>query len=249
MAEHNKETPLYLGHRARLRERFLINEGVGMPDYEILELILMLAIPRRDVKPLAKKLINHYGDLNKVLHAPQNDLRIKFNLSDITIAAFKVVTTCIFRSNFASFSDISSSLLDSWEWFENHCRDVMGHKDIEEFRVFFFDASLHYIKEAVISQGTIDKSTVYPREIIRRALECKSSQVVLSHNHPSGNSLPSAEDKRLTESLIQILYAVDIKVYDHVIVTSADVFSFRNAGFIDTYYNHLIKQQKLRKNK
>jgi len=227
-----KEKPLYLGHRARLRTRFLADDGASMPDYEVLELLLTMSIPRRDVKPLAKKLIAKYGDIGAVLHAPANELLEVCGLSENTLALLKVVAACSLRLSSAAFSDRDEPIIAFWDQFEDYCRQLMAYKDIEEFRVFFFDSALHYKGSKLMNTGTIDKTSAHPREIIRAALEKKAVSIVLAHNHPSGDCKPSNADRRLTNDILLVAEAMDIDVYDHLIITRNKIFSFRSAGFI-----------------
>lgn len=227
-----KEEPLYLGHRARLRARFLADEGSSMPDYEILELLLTMSIPRRDVKPLAKKLIARYGDIGAVIHAPAQELLDVGGLNENTLALLKLVSVCGLRSSCAAFSDSSEPVIAFWDQFEDYCRQLMAYKDIEEFRVFFFDSALHYKGNKLLNTGTINSTTAHPREVVKSALEKKAVTIILAHNHPSGESKPSAADIALTKEIVTATDAIDIDVYDHLIITRNKIFSFRAAGLL-----------------
>ena len=231
-AQSLNEQPHYFGHRARLRERFLTDEGASMPDYEILELLLTMAIPRKDVKPLAKKLIARFGDLSGVLHAPAKELVEVCKLTQIPLVFIKLVATCSLRISGACFSDNGRPIIAFWDQFEDHCRQLMAYKDVEEFRVFLFDDEMRYLGNKVLTTGTINKTAVHPREVIRAVLENKAVKIILAHNHPSGNSRPSDLDKVVTKRIIEAAEQLEIEVFDHVIVTKTDVFSFRNAGLI-----------------
>jgi len=226
------ETPQYLGHRERLRQRFMVDCGNSMPDYEILELLLTMAIPRRDVKPLAKNLINQYGDLAKVLHAPTHKLLDESNLSTNAIVLLKLIVTCASRISSNYFAENNHTILSNWDNFLDYCHNKMAHKEIEEFRVFFFDDDLNYLGDKVLSTGTINRSYAHPREIIREAIEHKAVYVILAHNHPSGDCAPSEADKRLTEKICAATDIMDIIVYDHLIITLNNIFSMRDAGYI-----------------
>ena len=226
------QAPLYLGHRARLRERFLADEGASMPDYEILELLLTMAIPRKDVKPLAKKLVARFGDLAGVLHAPTEELINICKLSQNPLVLLKLVSTCSLRINSACFSDHGGPIIAFWDQFEDYCRELMAYKDVEEFRVFLFNDEMRYICNKLITTGTINRTAVHPREIIRAVLENKAVKIILAHNHPSGNSKPSDMDIAVTKEIVDAAERLDIEVFDHVIVTKTDIFSFRNAGYI-----------------
>lgn len=218
MTDDKQEKPLYLGHRERLRARFLADDGASMPDYEVLELLLTMSIPRRDVKPLAKKLVAQYGDIGGVLHAPAHELIDVCGLSVNTLALLKVVATCALRSSSACFSDSD--------------QPIIAYNDVEEFRVFFFDDVLHYKGSKLMNTGTVNKTMAHPREIIKAALDNKAVIIILAHNHPSGECKPSAADKQLTEEIRMVADAMDIEVYDHLIVTRNEIFSFRNSGLI-----------------
>ena len=237
MAERKEEKPLYLGHRARLRERFLIDDGASMPDYEVLELLLTMSIPRRDVKPLAKKLINKYGDIGSVIHAPAHELIEVCGLSINTLTLLKLVSTCSLRSCSANFSSEDEPVISSWDYFEDYCRQLMAYKEVEEFRVFFFDSAMHYKGSKILNTGTINKTSVHPREVIKAALDKKAVTLVLAHNHPSGKAKPSEADIYMTKEIVDIAKAMDIDVYDHLIVTRNKIFSFRNTGLIDFQKN------------
>lgn len=232
MTTTSKDEPLYLGHRARLRARFLVDDGASMPDYEILELLLTMSIPRRDVKPLAKKLIAHYGDIGAVIHAPAHELLNVCGLSENTLALLKIVSTCALRSSSSVFNDSDEPIITFWDQFEDYCRQLMAYKDVEEFRVFFFDSALHYKGNKLMNTGTINKTAAHPREIIKASLDNKAVIIVLAHNHPSGECKPSEADRMLTRDIAMIAEAMDIEVYDHLIVTRNKIFSFRNSGLI-----------------
>ena len=231
-AQTPDEQPLYFGHRARLRERFLSDDGASMPDYEILELLLTMAIPRKDVKPLAKKLVARFGDLSGVLHASKKELVEVCKLSQIPLVLIKLVAACSLRVSGACFSDNGGPIIAFWDQFEDHCRQLMAYKDVEEFRVFLFDDEMRYLNSKVLTTGTINKTAVHPREVIRAVLDNKAVKIILAHNHPSGNAKPSDVDKAVTKKIIEAADQLEIEVFDHVIVTRTDVFSFRNAGYI-----------------
>ena len=232
MTTKDTETPLYYGHRARLRERFMVDEGASMPDYEMLELLLTMAIPRRDVKPLAKKLIAHYGDLGKVLHAPAHDLLDSCNLSQNAIVLLRLVASCALRSYYLGFAGSDEVIFSSWVDFQSYCWDKMGHKEVEELRMFMFDDNSVYKGEKLLSSGTINRTSFYPRDIIKYTLDAKATSIVLAHNHPSGDQRPSEADKALTKKIIDLSEVMGFEVLDHLIVSPNGVFSFREAGLI-----------------
>ena len=228
-----KEKPLYWGHRERLRQRFMTDEGASMPDYEILELLLTMAIPRRDVKDLAKQLVNRFGDIGEVLHARAHEL-MDAGVSPNAIVLLRLVATCVMRSAYDGFHDSDEPIFNNWMQFEEYCRAKMAYKEIEEFRVFFLDAKRKLIGEKLITTGTINKSNIHPREIIRSALEYKAVYVILVHNHPSGNADPSKADINMTKAFEELAKVMDIKVFDHLIIGREGIFSFRSAGLLQT---------------
>ena len=233
MITQKEEKPLYLGHRERLRKRFLKDNGCSMDDYEILELLLTYAIPRRDVKPLAKQLLAAYKhDLGAVLHTDPKLLAEKFKLGDMPIALFKLVITCAERMASACFAESKTIILSNLDSVIEFCRHKMAYLDVEEFRVFYLDEQCRYIGEELLSRGTINRTHVYSREFFKQVIGAKAMNVILCHNHPSGDCKPSDEDKILTKKLCEELTAIDISIIDHLIVTRNDYFSFSLAGLI-----------------
>ncbi len=230
--DKDQTQPLYLGHRARLRSRFMADNGESMPDYELLELLLTMSIPRRDVKPLAKELIIKFKDIGGVINAPVSKLLEINGISENTATMIKLVSACGLRAASESFSDNEGPIIVFWGDFIDYCRQLMAYKEVEEFRVFFFDDKLQFKRGKLMNTGTINKAYVHPREIIRAAIEYKATKIVLAHNHPSGESKPSKTDYALTDEIAMVAEAMDIEVFDHIIVTRNSVFSFRNAGLI-----------------
>ena len=159
-----KKEPSYLGHRQRLRERFMVDDGASMPDYELLELLLTMAIPRRDVKPLAKDLINIFGDIAEVMHAPAHEL-LEAGVSPNAIVLIRLTATCAMRSAYDGFHDSNEPIFSNWIQFEEYCREKMAYKEVEEFRVFFLDSSYRLKGEKLITTGTINKVNKVPIDI------------------------------------------------------------------------------------
>jgi len=218
------------GHRARLRERFLKSGGAGMPEYELLELILMLAIPRRDVKPLAKKLIAHFGDYASVLAAETEALRAVDGLGDVAIAAIKSVqASAIYLTRSAVRA---KPMLSNWTAVAAYLQSAMARLPREQFRLLFLDTKNSLIADEALSDGTIDQTAVYPREIIRRALEVDASAIILVHNHPSGDPSPSQMDISMTKDVADACSKVGIKVHDHIIIGKFGQTSFKQQGLI-----------------
>ena len=227
-----EEKPLYLGHRARLRERFMVDEGASMPDYELLELLLTMAIPRRDVKPIAKKLLLKLKNIRTVLHTPAHKLLDICKLPPNAIVLFRLFNTCALRSAYCDLTVSEEPVITTWESLEEMCWNLLAFKEVEEFWVFFLDSTYHYKGKRQLSCGTIDRAIVHPREIMRAAIEFESSKIVLAHNHPSGDYKPSKFDIAMTRSLEELGETMDFEVYDHLIAAKDGIFSFRNNGLI-----------------
>lgn len=243
--QDKQEDPLYIGHRERLRNRFLVDDGASMPDYELLELLLTMAIPRRDVKPLAKKLIRRFGNLADVVHAPSHKLQ-DAGLSSNSIVLLRLVHACCLRCSFDELRESDEPIFSMWMQFQDYCREKMAYKEVEEFRVFFLDSSWRLKGEKVVTTGTINKTNVHPREIIRLAIENKAVYVVLAHNHPSGNTKPSNADVEFTKNLEELLIVMDVKLFDHIIVGKNSFYSFRDKGLIkaDKYKTKEEKEEE-----
>ena len=227
-----EEQPLYFGHRARLKERFMVDEGASMPDYELLELLLMMAIPRRDVKPLAKTLISEFGSLKNVLHAPAHQLLEKCNLGPNAIVLLRLFHTCMLRSAYLGFTVSEEPVISCWEQFEEYCWNDLAYKEIEEFHVYFFDESLHYKGNKLLSTGTINQAVVHPREVVRAAIENNAVYLVIAHNHPSGAIKPSDFDIAVTREIEALADVMNFELYDHLIVGKDGICSLRNEGII-----------------
>ena len=180
-----KEKPHYLGHRMRLRERFLKDEGKSMADYELLELLLTIAIPRRDVKQKAKDLLNHFGSFNKVITASQNSLS-SYGLSENVITILKVIKASAIKLSWQELNEQNEPILSNFDYMIDYCRTAMSYLDVEEFRVIFLDAKLKIIKEETMQRGSVNSVSVHPREVLKAAIQHNATSVILLHNHPSG---------------------------------------------------------------
>ena len=231
-ADDKKEQPDYIGHRARLRERFMVDEGASMPDYELLELLLTMAIPRKDVKPLAKKLLKNFNDIQNVLHAPAHKLQDLCDLPPNAIVLLRLIHTCMLRASYNGFMVSDEPLFSSWEYFEEFCWNSLAYKEVEELWVFFLDESYHYKGCKHLSTGTVNKAVVHPREIMRATIENNAYRVVLAHNHPSGNIKPSDFDKAVTAEMEALADMMDFELEDHLIIAKEGIFSFKAAGLI-----------------
>jgi DNA repair protein RadC len=210
------EAPHYKGHRERLRSRFAETGDQGLPDYEILELLLFRSIPQRDVKPLAKELIARFGSLSGVLGARRERLTEVKGVGDSVAADLKLVEAAGRRLARQSIQD--KPVLGSWKDVIDYCHAAMAHADRETFRILFLDKRNHLITDEVQGVGTVDHTPVYPREVIRRALEVSATAIILVHNHPSGDPTPSNADIRMTQDIIAIAGPMGISVHDHIII-------------------------------
>lgn len=225
-----KEKPHYIGHRQRLRERFLSSGGQALADYEILEMLLFPARPQGDVKPLSKQLIDQFGGLFKVLTADAQRLSAEGGLSDASIAAIKIVQVAAERMLKAEIT--ARPIIQSWTMLLDYCRMTMGNKTVEEFHVLFLNHKHMLIADEVQQKGTVNHTPVYPREVVRRALELGASAIILVHNHPSGDPSPSQSDIDITKQIIAAANPLDVSVHDHVIVGERGHYSFKSHGLI-----------------
>jgi len=210
------ETPHFHGHRERLRERFHSAGPDTLSDYELLEMALFAAIPRRDTKPLAKELLKKFGSFAEVVHAPVPRLREIDGIKDASINQLKLIAAA--ASRIAKGELKERRQLSSWNDVIDYCRTSMAFSDKEQFRLLFLDKKNQLIADEVQQTGTVDHTPVYPREVIKRALELSATALILVHNHPSGDPTPSQADIQMTKAIIQIATPLGIAVHDHVIV-------------------------------
>ncbi len=222
--------PHYLNHRQRLRQRFLEAGAASLADYEMLEIVLFRAIPRRDVKPLAKTLLDLFGDFNGVISAPIPRLMNVSGVGDAVICELKIVEAAAHR--LARARVMNRPALSSWSSLMTYCKTCMAHRDTEQFRILFLDRKNVLVADEEQSKGTVDHVPVYPREVVKRALELNASAVILVHNHPSGDPTPSQSDIDMTRQVEDAARAVGLVVHDHVIVGKEHDTSFRSLGLI-----------------
>src|SRR5579864_5406091 len=208
--------PHYHGHRERLRARFREGGSGALADYELLELVLFRAQPRRDMKPLAKALIERFGSFAEVIAAPPQRLAEVEGISEATITDFKVIEAAARRLAHGEVK--RRAVLSSWSAVLDYCRAAMAFADKEQFRILFLDKRNQLIADEVQQTGTIDHTPVYPREVVKRALELSATAVVLVHNHPSGDPSPSQADIEMTKEIVAIARPLGIAVHDHIIV-------------------------------
>lgn len=218
------------GHRSRLRERFLKSKKGVVPDYEILEILLFASHPRGDVKPLAKDLISHFGNLSKVINATEDELLACKGVNISAVAQFRVVQEASER--LLKHEVIAKPILQSWKALIDYCRASMGHLNKEQFRILYLNRKNTLIADDLQEAGTVDQTPVYPREIVKRALQLEASAIIMVHNHPSGDVKPSRTDISVTKQIMAALKAVEILLHDHLIVSSKDSYSFKSNGVI-----------------
>jgi DNA repair protein RadC len=229
--QKNGKLPSYLSdHRKRLRHRFLTGGAKAMPDYEILELTLFRIIPRQDVKPLARRLIDSLGDLNGVLSASIARLERVEGVGPAVALELKVMETVTHRM--ARAKVMQRHVISSWDAVLDYCHTVMAHRDTEQFRVLFLDRKNVLIADEEQGAGTVDHVPVYPREVVKRALELNASAMILVHNHPSGDPTPSEEDIAMTAQIANAATALNISLHDHLIIGRSRELSFKSQGLL-----------------
>jgi DNA repair protein RadC len=227
-------TPHYLGHRGRLQERLLTAGAEALPDYEILEVLLAAANPRGDTKPLAKRLIDHFGSFAATLSADPEAIRsVKVDgrgLGNAGIAMLKAVREAALRLSKSELRQ--TDVIGSWDKLIDYCKANIAHGAVEEFHLLFLDRKNALITHERQQRGTIDHTPVYPREVVKRALELNASALILVHNHPSGDPTPSKADIAVTRDIIKAAEPVGVTVHDHLIIGRGRHTSLRDLGFL-----------------
>ena len=231
MNEHASKlsTRTEAGHRARLRKRLLDGGADGFLDYELLEYLLTLTIPRVDTKPLGKRLLQDFGGIGPLLGASADTLR-REGLSDATIAALKIAQATALRLLETRIEE--QPVLSSWDALGDYLHASMAHRRTEEVRILFLNAKNMLIANEALWQGSVDEASVHVREVIARAIALGATALIVVHNHPSGDPTPSSQDIRLTRDLVEAGRHMKISVHDHVIVGAAGRTSMRAAGLI-----------------
>ena len=223
--------PSYIqDHRKRLRERFISGGATAVPDYELLELILFRSIPRCDVKPVARRLMETFGDFSRVLAAPLERLLDVRGVGDAVAVDLKILEAATHRMARARI--LQKPVLSSWDALLDYCHTAMSHRETEHFRVLFLDRKNVLIEDEEQGKGTIDHVPVYPREIMKRALEINASAIILVHNHPSGDPTPSESDITMTNQTQEAGSALGITLHDHLIIGKSQEISFRSERLI-----------------
>lgn len=213
-----------------MRDKFIAAGADGLADYELLELLLFGPIPRRDVKPLAKDLIRRFGSFADVIAAPPERLREVEGVGDAVLAALKTVEAAALR--LAKGKIVHKPALSSWEALLDYCAAAMGRTQTEEFRILFLDRKNVLLAEEVHQRGTVDHTPVYPREVVKRALELGASALILVHNHPSGDPTPSRADIAMTREVAMAAKALKIDVHDHLVIGRGKHASFKALGLL-----------------
>ena len=214
------------GHRTRMRQRLLKAGPDALADYEMLEMILFIALPRRDTKPLAKDLLARFRTFGGVIGASVQELRSVAGIGEAGAAALKLVQAAALRMMQQDL--IGQPVLSTWDKLTDYLTAAMGHERVEQFRVLFMDSRNRLLADEVQSVGTINHTPVYPREVVRRCLELNATAVLLAHNHPSGEPTPSREDIAMTAELVRVTGAMGIAVHDHVVIGRGKWLSFKS---------------------
>ena len=218
------------GHRARLRGRLLGQGGDALLDHELVEYLLALAIPRRDTKPLAKLLLAHYGGLSALITADAENIASQPGMGETSTAALKIVQAAALR--LLSEPVREQPILASWDALLDYLRADMAHLTIERMRVLYLNSKNMLVRDEVASEGSVDQTAVYTREIIRRAMDLGATAIILVHNHPSGDSAPSRQDISMTREIADAGKKLGISVHDHIIIGKDGFSSMRSAGLI-----------------
>jgi len=225
------QAPSYIrDHRRRLRERFIAGGAEAIPDYEMLELVLFRAIPRRDVKPVAHALLARFGDFASVLSAPAEQLCEVAGSGPSVVTELRIVEAAAHR--LAQSRVMGRPVISSWTALIAYCRASMAHRGTEQFRVFYLDRKNVLIADEEQARGTVDHVPVYPREVVKRALLLDASALILAHNHPSGDPTPSQADITMTAEVARAAEALGLVLHDHVIIGKSAETSLRADGYL-----------------
>ncbi|MCY4165943.1 MAG: DNA repair protein RadC [Gammaproteobacteria bacterium] len=226
------KAPLYDGHRRRLRERFRKGGLAGFADYEVIEMLLTLAIPRGDTKPAAKALLARFGGLRGVLDAPLADLQSVKGVGEVAAASLRLVRAV--ATLYLQQASERTDVLEDPDRLSDFWRAKLGMLKHEVFAVAYVDSAGRLLRDGieVLQEGTIDRAAVYPRRVVESALRHQAAGLVLAHNHPNGNVQPSEHDKLITRAIVLAAETVSLRILDHVIVSQQETFSFRSAGLL-----------------
>ncbi|SPH23599.1 hypothetical protein DEA8626_02663 [Defluviimonas aquaemixtae] len=224
------KVPSYIkDHRQRLRARFMEGGAAAMPDYELLEMVLF-AVPRQDTKPIARALIDTFGDFGRVISARPERLRAVNGVGEAVIVQLKLVEAAAHR--LARAKVMNRAVLSSWAQLLDYCHTSMSHRETEQFRILYLDRKNVLIADEEQARGTVDHVPVYPREVVKRALELNASALILVHNHPSGDPTPSEQDIAVTAQIREAADVMGIVLHDHLIIGKSRELSFRSEGYV-----------------
>ncbi len=232
MSKENKEIPHYIGHRQRLREKFLINLGEDFKDYELIELILFNLIPRRDVKPIAKSLIKKFGNFSNIINASIEELISIDGIKETSAIGLKLFKVSNIRFLKQSIENKENLLINSFDSLIDYCRETIANEISEITKVLFLDSKNKLIKDEIQNKGTVNHTAIYSREVVKRALDLGASAIILVHNHPSGDVTPSKNDVDITKKIFEACKAFDIILHDHIIISKSNYYSFKAMGDI-----------------
>ncbi|HEB79160.1 MAG TPA: JAB domain-containing protein [Rhodospirillales bacterium] len=225
-----KKEPHYTRHRQRLRERFMKGGADVLPDYELLELLLFSAIPRRDVKPLAKALIDKFGTFSAVISAEPEELAEVKGMGEIAVIALKMVRAAALRFKLEELKQ--KEFVGNWQALMDYCYANLAYGKIEQFRILYLNPKNYIIADEAQQKGTVDHTPVYPREVVKRALELGATAIIMVHNHPSGDMTPSTADIEMTRKVKEAGKNLGITLHDHIIVAKGGTFSFKNKNLL-----------------
>ena len=232
MTEKYKTAPDYLGHRKRVRDKFLAGGGKEMADYEFLELLLMMSIPRRDVKPIAKNLIRKFGSFAEVVNADSAELLSCEGIKETSLALLKAVKEAALRMQYQTLKASDQPIINSMDIMIDYFRSSMAYADVEQFRIVWLDTKLRLIGEEIQQRGTINSVSLHPREVIKSAINHGAGAIIMVHNHPSGDVTPSRADIEITDKIEAACKAVNIRLIDHLIVSKNSIYSFSQKGIV-----------------
>ena len=220
------ELPTHIGHRQRMKQKFLMVEPSSFTDYELMELMLFQAIPRKDVKPLAKELLSRFGSISKIVKASEEEILKVAGINENITISLKLIKEMLRRS--LKQDIMHKNAISSWGMLLEYLTFTMDSLEVEEFHVLFLNKKNQLIADELMARGTIDQTPVYPREIVKKALHYSAASVILVHNHPSGSSQPSNADIDITREIENACKAVNVRVHDHVIIGAQGHYSFKS---------------------
>jgi DNA repair protein RadC len=230
MSAEPDDKPHHTGHRDRLRQRFLTSGPGSLQDYELVELLLFMAIPRRDVKPLAKTLLKRFGSFPELMAAPVEELVKVEGVSDNTACALKAVAAAAHRMTRQELSQ--RPILSNWDRLMDYCHSTMAFEKREHFRILFLNKKNHLLADEIQGSGTVDHTPAYPREVVKRALELGATSMILLHNHPSGDPKPSHADIDMTRQIMLAAEPFSILIHDHIIISRNGYCSMKGEGLL-----------------